>query len=90
MSKTSTQSKMKYNRANYKRYEFNLQIDSKLNALVERYKQTPDNNFSELIKLCLCQHFGISRTDGDSIFVTNHTNKDGTTIPNSELDKFFD
>ncbi len=89
MSQTETQRKMKYNRANYKRYEFNVQLDSKLNAIIERYKSNPDNNLSELIKSCLCLHFGIDREAADQIFVAYHFGEDNTKISNNELDKYF-
>ena len=87
--KSTTKSKMKYNRAAYKRYEFNVCIDSLLNGIIERYKQNPDNNFSELIRTCLCKHFGLSRTEGDLIYVPYHYGKNGEHIINNELDHYF-
>ena len=87
--KPSTKYKMKYNRQTYKRYEFNVRVDSILNGLIERYKQEPNNNFSELIKSCLCQHFGISRQDADLIYVEYYYGRNGEHIINKELDKYF-
>ena len=87
--KATTIAKLKYNRQNYKRYEFNVRIDCLLNAIIERYKQNPENNFSELIKLCLCQHFRLSRLDADLLYVPYHYDKNGQHITNHELDKFF-
>ena len=67
MTLPSTRYKLKYNRMAYRRYEFNLGIDSKLNALVERYKSYPDNNLSHLIKTLLCGYFGIQEYEADLI-----------------------
>jgi len=85
---------MKYNRATYKRYEFNVRAESKLNAIIERYKENPDNNLSELIKASLCAHFGIDRDEADEIFVPYHYNRvgdqrNGEQIRNTELDKYI-
>ena len=90
MGTNQTKSKMKYNRNTYKRYEFNVRADSKLNELIERYKKTPDSNLSEVIKSCLCIHFGIDRDVADGIFVPyrfdRHTDD---RIRNVELDKYI-
>jgi hypothetical protein len=80
---------MKYNRDAYKRYEFNVRVDSLLNGIIERYKQNPDNNLSELIRVCLCQYFGLNRHEADSIFVEFHFGMNGTHIINNQLDKYF-
>ena len=61
--KPSTKYKMKYNRGNYKRYEFNVRIDSKLCGIIDRYKREPNNNLSELVKSCLCQQMAIPFTE---------------------------
>ena len=87
--KSTTKSKMKYNREAYKRYEFNVRVDSLLNGIIERYKQNPNNNFSELIRSCLCQHFGLSRWEGDLIYVEFHYGRNGEHIPNNVLDRYF-
>jgi len=89
-SKTSTQTKMRYNRNTYKRYEFNVRMDSKLNAIIERYKQNPENSLSELIKSCLCDHFNIERSKADDIYVDYRIGRNGEHISNDELDKYFD
>ena len=88
LSKASTKAKMKYNRRAYKRYEFNLGIDTKLNALVERYKSYPGGNLSELVKKLLCGHFGISFAEGEGLYAQYFITKDGN-VPNTELDKYF-
>ena len=87
--KPTTKYKMKYNRQTYKRYEFNVRADTILNGIIERYKQDPNNNFSELIKSCLCQHFGISRYEADYLYVPFHYGKNGEHIINNVLDKYF-
>jgi hypothetical protein len=91
MAKASTRSKMKYNRDTYRRYEFNLGIDSRLNALVERYKTYPDANLSSLIKTLLCGYFGISKFEADLIhcdYIFDSTAPGGKRL-NNELDKYF-
>jgi len=57
MSKTTSAAKRRYNKAAYKRYEFSVKIDTKLNYLLEQYKSETDNSLSELIKELLCQYF---------------------------------
>jgi len=87
--KPTTKYKLKYNRMAYKRYEFNVRCGSLLNGIIERYKQNPDNNFSELIKSCLCLHFGLDRAEADDIYVPYHFGKNGEHIINNELDLYF-
>ena len=91
MAKPGTKAKMKYNRSTYKRYEFNLRVDSKLNALVERYKTTPDANLSQLLKELLCSHFGIELYEADDLYSEYHVEpgRPARIIPNTELDKYF-
>jgi len=88
MPNPRTKAKMKYNRQAYRRYEFNLGVDSKLNALVERYKSYPDSNLSQLIKSLLCGHFGISVDEGESNYPEYFMRQDGN-IPNTELDRIL-
>jgi len=87
--KSTTKSKMRYNRGTYKRFEFNVRMDTVLFGIIERYKQNPDNNFSELIKSCLCQHFGLSRGEADLIFSPYFIGKDGERIVNNALDVYL-
>jgi len=89
MAKASTKAKMKYNRSTYKRYEFNLNVDSKINALVERYKSYPDSNLSYLLKNLLCRHFGITIEEGDSFYAPYYVAPGGDITPNDELDQYF-
>ena len=87
--KSATKYKLKFNRVTYKRYEFNVRIDSVLNAIIERFKQKPNNNFSDLIKSCLCQYFGLTRDEADDLYVHNYYDKDGKHILIHNLDKYF-
>ena len=87
--KSTTKSKMKYNREVYKRYEFNVRRGTLLDGIIERYKRYPENNLSELIKSCLCQHFGIPREEADLIYSPYFLRKNGELIPNNALDEFF-
>jgi hypothetical protein len=89
MSKPDTLSKMKYNRAAYRRYEFNLRIDSKLNALVEGYKSTSENSLSSLLKELLCKHFGIALNEADDLFPQYHFGPKGEHLLNQTLSDYF-
>lgn len=89
MTLSSTRYKLKYNRDTYRRYEFNLGLDSKLNALVERYKTYPEANLSRLIKKCLCDYFGITIDEADDICPPYLFTKYSMRI-NTELDQYFD
>ena len=62
---------MKYNRGAYRRYEFNVNVDAKLNYLIEDYMT--GNSLSGLIKELLALHFGI---DVDDIYVPFHYRRD--------------
>ena len=86
---SATRAKMKYNRETYKRYEFNVRANSTLNGIIERYKKNPENNFSELIKTCLCQHFGLSRWEADLIFTPYFYGRNGEHLVNNAIDKYF-
>jgi len=87
--KPATKSKQKYNRSVYKRFEFNVRMDTVLYGIIERYKQDPVSNFSELIKTCLCQHFGLSREEADLIFSPYFYGKNGQLIRNDAIDEYF-
>jgi hypothetical protein len=56
-----TKSKMKYNRSKYKRYEFNVDVDTELNYLLEHYMT--QSSVSYLVKTLLCDHFNINVDD---------------------------
>jgi hypothetical protein len=58
MGKTSSAVKRRYNKANYKRYEFSIRLDRKLNYYLEDFK-LKGGNVSELIKLTLAEHFNV-------------------------------
>jgi len=87
--KPATKSKQKYNRSVYQRFEFNVRIGTVLHGIIERYKQDPANNFSELIKICLCQHFGLSRGEADLFFSPYFCGKNGQLIRNDAIDEYF-
>jgi hypothetical protein len=58
MGRKSTAAKQKYNKANYKRYEFTVRLDRKLNYYLEDYK-AKGGNVSELVKTALAAHFNV-------------------------------
>ena len=85
MSKTSTKAKMVYNRKAYKRYEFSVGVDTRLNYMIENFMK--DNSLSNLIKSLLCDHFGVSHID--EIYVPCHflhgENGDVTVLENADI-----
>ena len=89
MAKPSTRAKKKYNRETYDRYEFSLRKDSKLNAIIERYKLAEGANLSCLLKTLLRGHFGLSAFEADEIFPRYYFGPDGAHIPNTGLDRYF-
>jgi len=83
-----TKDKRKYNKSAYRRYEFSVRLDSKLEYLLERYMaKTADNSLSELIKNLLCEHFGIE-LDDLWVPVRSGYDNEGRRIkkPNCDLD----
>ena len=90
MSKSSTAVKHKYNKSAYRRYEFSVGIDTKLNYILERYLLDPNNSLSALIKNQLALYFGVSP---DELFCPYHCGKVNgvwVDIPNNELDLLFE
>ena len=69
MSKPTSATKRKYNKGAYRRYEFSVKVDTKLNHLIEQYKNNGETSLSELIKNLLCQHFEVEAED---IYVSCH------------------
>jgi len=72
MSKTTSATKRKYNKAAYHRYEFSIKLDTKLNYLLEQYKSNGETSLSELIRSLLCQHFNV---DAEETFVPYYIRK---------------
>jgi hypothetical protein len=58
-TKTSSASKRKYNKTNYRRYEFSIRLDKKLNYYIEDYKEK-GGSVSDLIKTALANHFNVN------------------------------
>jgi len=82
----ATKAKMKYNRSAYKRYEFNVNVDTKLNYLLEDYIKK--SSVSNLIKTLLCDHFKIGMHD---IYVPYHLvrqNGEWVKVPNPLTKQF--
>ena len=59
MSKTSSTAKYKYNKSAYRRYEFTIGLDKKLNYCLENFKEK-GGNVSELVKTMLAAHFNVN------------------------------
>ena len=62
MSKPSSAVKRKYNKGAYRRYEFSVGVDKKLNYYLEDYKKN-GGNVSDLVKTLLAKHFDIEREE---------------------------
>lgn len=80
MGKASTASKAKYNKKSYKRYEFVVGLDKKLNYCLENYS----GSVGELVKKQLAKYFEI---DVDENFFPFKYAKDGSLIQVDFLDK---
>lgn len=65
----ATKRKRSYNKAKYRRYEFSVDIDTKLNYLLEQYKQETPGSISGLVKGLLCNYF---KVDENEIYIPNH------------------
>ena len=76
MSKTSSVSKRAYNKVAYRRYEFSVGVDKKLNYYLEDYKEK-GGNVSELIKTLLAAHF---KTNVNEDFFPYHYDKGGNLV----------
>ena len=76
MSKTSSAVKRKYNKSAYRRYEFSVGVDKKLNYLLEDFKEK-GGNVSELIKTTLAAHFN---ADAHEDFFPTKYDKEGKLI----------
>ena len=86
---SNSKAKRKYNKANYRRYEFSVRLDSKLEYLLNLYLSKPGNSLSNLVKSLLCQHFGVNP---DDIWVpVRFCSADGdwVEVPNNELDEII-
>ena len=86
MSKPTSAVKRKYNKSVYHRYEFTVNMATKLDYLVEKYKSQPSNSLSDLIRQLLCQYFGI---DYDEIYVHSRYIRNDAgewiIVPNNDL-----
>ena len=89
MGTNQTKAKMKYNKREYVRYEFNVNKGTKLHELIIRFKEDKENNFSELIKTSLCEHFGIDRLEADDLYTLAYL-ENGEWERNKELDKYLE
>jgi hypothetical protein len=82
----ATKAKLKYNRNSYKRYEFNVGIDTELNYILEEYMKR--GSVSNLVKELLCDHFKINKGDIWCGYYFGHNEKGETIhIPNPVLFK---
>lgn len=82
MSKPSSAVKRKYNKSTYHRYEFSVNINTKLDYLLEKYKINPKNNLSALIRNLLCQHFDVEPDEIYSPYYMQKINGEWVKIPN--------
>jgi len=82
----STKAKMKYNRSAYKRYEFNVNVDTELNWLLEDYIKT--NNLSNLIKTLLCDYFMVGMEDLYAPYHLCRQNGEWVEVPNPLIRRY--
>jgi len=83
---SNSKAKRKYNKANYRRYEFSVRLDSKLEHLLSLYVSKPDNSLSTLVKSLLCKHFGVSPYDIWAPVRLHSVDGKWVEKPNNELD----
>ena len=82
MSKTSSAVKRKYNKIAYRRYEFSVGVDKKLNYFLEDFREN-GGNISELIKTTLAGHFNV---EPDEDFFPTKYDKEGRLIQTEFLE----
>jgi hypothetical protein len=82
MSKTSSAVKRKYNKGEYRRYEFSVGLDKKLNYCLEDFKEK-GGSISDLIKITLAAHFNV---DPNEDYFPFKYDKDGQMIQTEFLD----
>ena len=85
MSKPSSAVKRKYNKSAYHRYEFSVGVNTKLDHLLEIYKNDPKNNLSELIRNLLCRHFDVEPGEIYSPYYLQRVNGEWVKVPNDDL-----
>jgi hypothetical protein len=85
LSKPSSAVKRKYNKSAYHRYEFSVGVNTKLDHLLEIYKNDPKNNLSELIRNLLCRHFDVEPGEIYSPYYLQRVNGEWVKVPNDDL-----
>jgi hypothetical protein len=90
MPKPTTTTKSKCNKNAYRLYEFSLGTDTKLNHVLERYLQNPNNSVSKLVRNQLADFFGIDPNETYSAYHLRKINHEWIEIPNNELDALFE
>lgn len=65
----TTKRKRAYNKGTYKRYEFSVNLDTKLNYLLEDYKEQNSGGISSLIKGLLSAYF---KVESDELYFPYH------------------
>jgi len=85
LSKPSSAVKRRYNKTAYHRYEFSVSINTKLDYLLNKYKNNPENNLSKLIRDLLCQHFGVESSELYFPYYLQRVNGEWIKIPNDDL-----
>ena len=87
---STSKAKRKFNKATYRRYEFSVRLDSKLEYLLDRYLSKPDNSLSSLVKHLLCEHFCINPDDIWVPIRLHNVNGKWIEVPNTDLDEIID
>ena len=82
----ATKAKMKYNRGVYRRFEFNVNVDTELCYLLEDYMK--DKSVSNLVKTLLCDYFKVNMDDWYSPYVFENQNGKWVKVENPLIKKY--
>ena len=82
----ATKAKMKYNRGTYKRFEFNVNVDTELCYLLEDYMK--NKSVSNLVKTLLCDYFKVNMDDSYSPYFYEIQNGEWVKVYNPLAKKY--
>jgi len=82
----ATKAKMKYNKTVYKRFEFNVNVDTELCYLLEDYMT--NQSVSNFVKTLLCDYFKVNMDDIYVPYVYESQNGKWVKVPNPLIKKY--
>ena len=86
---STSKAKRKYNKATYRRYEFSVKLDSKLEYLLSLYISNPGNSLSGLVKTLLGEYLGVYPDDIWAPVRLRDVGGKWVEEPNHELDEII-